>query len=110
MNKLLFAASLSLSITFFSCGDKSTDEISENLNAEVVKDTTPVTVNEETKFKFDFAIANIPSPVGSVNEAESFDSVDASTLMVLSAAALSADELENTTAVAVVPVMLIVKQ
>lgn len=68
MNKLLFATSLSLSITFFSCGDKSTDEISENLNAEVVKDTTPVTVNEETKFKFDFAIANIPSPVGSINE------------------------------------------
>ena len=68
MNKLLFATSLSLSIMFSSCGDKATDEISENLNAEVVKDTTPVTVNEETKFKFDFAIANIPSPVGSVNE------------------------------------------
>jgi len=35
---------------FFSCGDKSTDEISDNLNSEVVKDTTPITVNEETKF------------------------------------------------------------
>ena len=72
MNKLLFTASLALSFIFLSCGDKSTDDVSENLNAEVVKDTTPVTVNEETKFKFDFAVANIPSPVGSINELSSW--------------------------------------
>jgi len=51
-----------------SCGDKPSEEIAENVTSETPKDTTPITVNEETKFKFDFAIANIPSPVGSINE------------------------------------------
>jgi len=51
-----------------SCGDKPSEEIAENITSETPKDTTPITVNEETKFKFDFAIANIPSPVGSINE------------------------------------------
>src|ERR1700752_202473 len=52
-----------------SCGSASADEVKETVDSTaVVKDTTPVTVNEETKFKFDFAIANIPSPVVSINE------------------------------------------
>ena len=68
MNKLFLATSISLSIMLVSCGDKSTEEIAENVTSETPKDTTPITVNEETKFKFDFAIANIPSPVGSINE------------------------------------------
>lgn len=69
MNKLLFATSISLSVILTSCGDKSGEEITENVTViETTKDTTPVTVNEETKFKFDFAIANIPSPVGSIDE------------------------------------------
>lgn len=68
MNKLFLATSISMSIMLVSCGDKQNEEIAENVTAEVSKDTTPITVNEETKFKFDFAIANIPSPVGSVNE------------------------------------------
>lgn len=68
MNKLLFATIISLSTILFSCGDKPTEETAENVVAETPKDTTPITVNEETKFKFDFAIANIPSPVGSINE------------------------------------------
>lgn len=68
MNKLFLATSISLSIMLVSCGDKPTDEIAENVTSETPKDTTPITVNEETKFKFDFAIANIPSPVGSINE------------------------------------------
>jgi hypothetical protein len=69
MNKLFFATAISLCALLTSCDDKPTDEIAENVNDEVtVKDTTPITVNEETKFKFDFAIANIPSPVGSINE------------------------------------------
>jgi hypothetical protein len=55
-----------------SCGG-SKDEENKDLTdssaiATTVKDTTPITVNEETKIKFDFAIANIPSPVESVNE------------------------------------------
>ena len=68
MNKLILATSISLSALLISCGDKPSEEIAENVTSEIVKDTTPITVNEETKFKFDFAIANIPSPVGSINE------------------------------------------
>jgi len=68
MNKLFLATSMSLSVIFTSCGDKAADNVSETEIAAVQKDTTPITVNEETKFKFDFAIANIPSPVGSINE------------------------------------------
>ncbi len=68
MNKLLIATSIAVSIMLASCGSQPSEEISENLTSEIPKDTTPVTVNEETKFKFDFAIANIPSPVESINE------------------------------------------
>lgn len=72
MNKLLFATGLSLSVILSSCGgghaEEENKELTDSAAVEVPKDTTPVTVNEETKFKFDFAIANIPSPVGSVNE------------------------------------------
>jgi hypothetical protein len=68
MNKLLFATGISLSVILLSCGDKPTEETTENAVVETPKDTTPVTVNEDTKFKFDFAIANIPSPVESINE------------------------------------------
>ncbi|MES2763196.1 MAG: hypothetical protein V4677_13370 [Bacteroidota bacterium] len=70
MNKLFFATAISLSaLLISSCDDKPSEEIAENVTEETTpKDTTPVTVNEETKFKFDFAIANIPSPVGSINE------------------------------------------
>ena len=68
MNKLFLATSISLSVILTACGDKPSEEIAENVVVETPKDTTPITVNEETKFKFDFAIANIPSPVGSINE------------------------------------------
>jgi hypothetical protein len=68
MNKLFFATTISLSVMLSACGDKPSEEIAENVTSETPKDTTPITVNEETKFKFDFAIANIPSPVGSINE------------------------------------------
>jgi hypothetical protein len=68
MNKLFLATTITLSAFMLSCGDKPSEEIAENVTAETPKDTTPITVNEETKFKFDFAIANIPSPVGSINE------------------------------------------
>jgi len=72
MKNLLFATAFSLTIIFSSCGEKSSEEISDNVTIESNKDTTPVTVNEETKFKFDFAIANIPSPVGNINEFSSW--------------------------------------
>jgi len=56
MNKLFLASAVSLSIVLTACGDKSTDEVAENITAEAPKDTTPVTVNEETKFKFDLPL------------------------------------------------------
>ncbi|MFO0323241.1 MAG: hypothetical protein ACK504_12540 [Bacteroidota bacterium] len=68
MKNYLFIVYAFLSLLVFSCGEKSTEEISDNTNKEALKDTTSITVNEETKFKFDFAIGNIPSPVGSINE------------------------------------------
>lgn len=68
MNKLFLATTISLSTILVSCGEKHSDEVSENVSVETPKDTTPVTVNEETKFKFDFAIANIPSPVAGIDE------------------------------------------
>lgn len=50
-------------------GGKETDASAENADSTtVVKDTTPVTVDDTTKFKFDFAIANIPSPANSMQE------------------------------------------
>lgn len=91
MNKLLFASSISLSLFLFSCGEKPTEEVAETSTTETVKDTTPVTVNEETKFKFDFAIANIPSPVGSVNELSSWGVDYNNTLLVDSKKVLAAN-------------------
>jgi hypothetical protein len=82
MNKLFLATTISLSVILTSCGDKASEEIAETVTSETPKDTTPVTVNEETKFKFDFAIANIPSPVGSINELSSWGVDYNNTLLV----------------------------
>ncbi|MBS1651653.1 MAG: hypothetical protein JSU07_06545 [Bacteroidetes bacterium] len=54
-----------------SCGgSKETEATGDALSdtAKVVKDTTKYTVSDTTKFKFDFAIANIPSPANSMQE------------------------------------------
>lgn len=65
---LALAALLALS----SCGGDKTEATTppaDSLSAvPEVKDTTPVTVDEVKKFKFDFAIANIPSPVQLIND------------------------------------------
>lgn len=58
-------------LMFESCGGRQTEELDEDTKEAVatpVQDTTPVTVNKETKLKFDFALANIPSPVNMMNE------------------------------------------
>src|SRR6218665_226748 len=60
-----------LFLLFEGCGSsKSEDPAEDAQEAETaaVQDTTPVTVNKETKLKFDFALANIPSPVSMMNE------------------------------------------
>jgi hypothetical protein len=59
------------SFVLFSCGNNETEKASEETEetaALAPKDTTPVTVDDTTKFKFDFAIANIPSPAGTMQE------------------------------------------
>jgi hypothetical protein len=62
-------ASLSL-VLLASCGSKETavEGNTEETISEVTKDTTPVTVDDVSKFKFDFALANIPSPAVSIEE------------------------------------------
>jgi len=71
MKKLSFVLPLTLGAVLMACGGgHDAEEAKESVDSAsvVAVDTTPVTVNEETKFKFDFAIANIPSPVGMVND------------------------------------------
>jgi hypothetical protein len=70
----LLALSLS-AIILTSCGGGETSHDDKSLSdstTTVVKDTTPVTVDDGTKFKFDFALANIPSPASSINELSSW--------------------------------------
>ena len=59
-----------------SCGNDKphdgNDTIDSALVNEPIKDTTRVTVDDTTKFKFDFAIANIPSPANSVQELSNY--------------------------------------
>lgn len=58
-----------------SCGGGEASQDDKTLTdstAAVVKDTTPITVDDGTKFKFDFALANIPSPASSINELSSW--------------------------------------
>lgn len=66
----IFTSILLLVVVLGGCAnDDSTEqlEVPGDPSTEV-KDTTPITVSDETKFKFDFALANIPSPVGMMNE------------------------------------------
>lgn len=57
-----------------SCGGDASheDKITPDSTAVAVQDTTPVTVDDAAKFKFDFALANIPSPAAGVNELSSW--------------------------------------
>lgn len=60
---------IALSSLMLSCSDKPDEVIeTEELITEIPKDTTPFTANEAAKFKFGFAVANIPSPVAGLNE------------------------------------------
>jgi len=58
-------------LLFSSCGSKETpidEKLTNDSLTESIQDTTPVTVDDLSKFKFDFALANIPSPAGSIEE------------------------------------------
>lgn len=67
--KPLALATLSI-VLLASCGSHETVVEDKDATAitEVPKDTTPVTVDDAAKFKFDFALANIPSPAISIDE------------------------------------------
>jgi len=75
MKRSILVLPFTLSVLLFSCGEKKEAHDSDHIDTtayEVPEDTTAVTVNEEIKFKFDFAIANIPSPVGMINDISSW--------------------------------------
>jgi hypothetical protein len=69
---LLFATVLLMSA---ACSHREEEEAN---NPEVTAgvsapaDSVPVTVNDTTKFKFDFALANIPSPANSIQDLNTF--------------------------------------
>lgn len=70
ISKNLLALGLG-SLMLVSCGgDKDHDNTNESTDSSAVaaKDTTAYTVNDTTKFKFDFAIANIPSPANTLQD------------------------------------------
>lgn len=56
-------------LAFSSCGGEKEVEKSDASTTvvEANKDTTAVTVDDTTKFKFDFTIANIPSPANTLH-------------------------------------------
>ena len=68
-NKGFLVAATFILFGFERCGTSQSDDQMDVTKDSVVevKDTTRVTVNDETKFKFDFALANIPSPVSMMN-------------------------------------------
>ncbi len=71
MKKLSLVLPLALGVLLFSCGGHKEADEQDHVDTtayDIPEDTTPVTVNEEIKFKFDFAIANIPSPVNMIND------------------------------------------
>lgn len=68
--KINFLALSIVTILLTSCGSGTDHENIDHTDSTsvIVKDTTPVTVSDTTKFKFDFALANIPSPATSMQE------------------------------------------
>lgn len=70
--KLTALAIIALSLS--SCGGGKQSETTDINAAEVsAVDTSAVTVNDTTKFKFDFTIANIPSPANTLQEIETWE-------------------------------------
>lgn len=65
----MFISALS-ALVMISCSGNKENESAQDAEPVVAeyKDTTPVTVNDTTKFKFDFVMANIPSPASSMQE------------------------------------------
>ena len=73
---LLFIPGISILI-LASCGDKKSDGNKSGKDTTATHseagDTATGQVNDLTRFKFDFAVANIPSPVQIINELTSYN-------------------------------------
>lgn len=73
---LYFLSGLSL-ITLVSCGGGKTEETKALTDSTAVTeqaaDTTPNTVSDLVRFKFDFAIGNIPSPAEVINDMSTYN-------------------------------------
>ncbi len=61
------------SFFIFSCGENNpkNHDLKDSLEVNI-KDTTAITVEDSTKFKFDFTIANIPSPASYLHNFAAF--------------------------------------
>src|ERR1700752_170415 len=76
MKKSMFILSGISLLVMASCGGNKTEETkstTDTTSAPAQVDTGAVTADELTKFKFDFAVANIPSPAQIINDMASFD-------------------------------------
>lgn len=70
ISKTIMALGLNALLLASCGGDNGHDNTNELADSTVVaaKDTTAYTVSDTTKFKFDFAIANIPSPANTLQD------------------------------------------
>lgn len=73
---LVIVTGLSL-VILTSCGGSKTEEAKSSIDSTLANtesgDTTTLRVDEYTRFKFDFAVANIPSPAELVNDMASYN-------------------------------------
>src|ERR1035437_3270724 len=74
--RLVIVTGLSVAV-LTSCGSGKTEETKSVGDTVVTKtekvDTTALKVDEYTRFKFDFAVANIPSPAELINDMASYN-------------------------------------
>jgi hypothetical protein len=68
INALIAIGFAGLTLTSCGGGSEHDEKANQEVSTEVIQDTTPITVDEVAKFKFDFALANIPSPATGISE------------------------------------------
>lgn len=77
MNKSIFVTSLLLAVSFSSCDSSSTEEVKAPADslAHITEkpDTALYTADHNLRFKFDFTVANIPSPAEVVNDMSTYN-------------------------------------
>jgi hypothetical protein len=64
---------VSLPAILFSCsGEQPAEDLHHGDTIKLAMDTTPETVVDEVRFKFDFAVASVPSPAQIINDFSSY--------------------------------------